>query len=83
MSVPLEIAGAVYFCCLDVLGRVDGTAMTITIRERDGGVVFEVFADGEVELEGSLVRDWVEALGGTLDVRSGPRTVVAGSVPLS
>ena len=83
-SVPTEIAGAVYFCCLDVLGRVDGTATTITIRERDEGVAFEIVADGEVGGTGPAVRDRVEALGGSLEIRSdpGPRTVWAGFLPV-
>jgi signal transduction histidine kinase len=83
-SVPKEIAGAVYFCCLDVLGRVEGTATTITIRERDEGVAFEIVADGEVDGTGPALRDRVEALGGSLDIRSdpGPRTVWAGFVPV-
>jgi signal transduction histidine kinase len=83
-DVPMEIAGAVYFCCIDVLGRVEGTATTITIRERDEGVAFEIVADGEVDGTGPALRDRVEALGGSLDVRSdpGPRTVWAGFLPL-
>jgi signal transduction histidine kinase len=83
ISVPSEIVAAVYFCCLDLLGRVEGTGASIAIRERDGGVVFEVVADGEVDAEGSPIRDRVEALGGSLDVRSGPPTVVSGFVPVS
>jgi signal transduction histidine kinase len=82
LSVPIEIAGAVYFCCLDLLGRIDGAATTITIRERDGSVVFEVVVDGAVDAAGSPVRDRVEALGGSLDVRPGPRTVFAGFLPV-
>jgi signal transduction histidine kinase len=83
-SVPVEITGAVYFCCLDVLGSVDGGAMTITIRERDEGVAFEIVADGEIDGTGTAVRDRVEALGGSLEIRSdpGPRTVWAGFVPV-
>ena len=73
-----------YFCCLDVLGRVDGTATTITIRERDEGVAFEIVADGEVGGTGPAVRDRVEALGGSLEIRSEPgrRTVWAGFLPV-
>ena len=83
-SVPIEIAGAVYFCCLDVLGCVDGAATTITIRERGEGVAFEIVADGEVDARGPAVRDRVEALGGSLTIRSepGPRTVWTGFLPL-
>lgn len=83
-SIPIEAAVAVYFCCLDVLGHVDGTATTITIRERDEGVAFEIVADGDVDGTGPEVRDRVEALGGSLDIRSGPgpRTVWAGFLPV-
>ncbi len=84
-SVPIEIAGAVYFCCLDVLGRVDGAATTIAIRERDRGVEFEIVADGAIDAADLPLRDRVEALGGSLEIRSdpGPRTVWAGFVPLA
>lgn len=84
-SVPIETAGALYFSCLDVLGHVDGTATTITIRERDEGVTFEIVADGEVDGTWPEVRDRVEALGGSLEIRSdpGPRTVWAGFLPVS
>jgi signal transduction histidine kinase len=83
-SAPLEIAGAVYFCCLDVLGHVDGTATAITILERDGGLAFEIVADRAVDGTGPALRDRVEALGGSLEIRSepGPRTVWAGFLPL-
>jgi len=85
MSVPPEIAGAIYSCCLLVLGRVESTATTITIQERDEGVAFEIVAEGEVDGTGPALRDRVEALGGSLDVRSdaGPRTVWAGFLPLA
>ena len=52
-------------------------------RRADGSPLpFEVVVDGEVDAAGSSVRDRVEALGGSFEVRSGPRTVFAGSVPL-
>ncbi|HET9672267.1 MAG TPA: histidine kinase [Actinomycetota bacterium] len=81
--LPTEIAGAVYFCCLDVLDRVDGTPTTITIHERDGGVAVEIVAEGEVDATGTVLRDRVEAFGGSLEIRSedGPRTVWAAIVP--
>lgn len=83
-SVPAELAGAVYFCCLDVLERVRGAATTIAIRERDGGVAFEIVADAEVDGTGPALRDRVEALGGSLDIRSdhATRTVWTGFLPL-
>jgi signal transduction histidine kinase len=83
-SIPSELASAVYFCCLDVLGRAEGAATTITIRERDEVVVFEIAVEGEVDGTGPALRDRVEALGGSLEIRSdpGPRTVWAGFLPL-
>jgi signal transduction histidine kinase len=83
-STPQEVASAVYFCCLHVLGRTDGVDATITVRQRDGGLSFEIAAEGELDRSGPELRDRVEALGGTLDIRSdgGPRTVWAGFVPL-
>jgi signal transduction histidine kinase len=83
-SVPTELAGAVYFCCHDVLRHVDGAATAIAIRERDGGIAFEIVVDGEVDGTGTALRDRVEALGGRLTVRSepGPRTVWDGFLPV-
>jgi signal transduction histidine kinase len=83
-SVPTEIAGAVYFCCLEVLEGAAGAATTITVREEPGGLSFEIVADREVDAGPSLMRDRVEALGGGLTIRSepGPRTVWAGFLPL-
>lgn len=79
-SVPPEVASAIYFCCRDVLFLADGAA-TITIRERDDGLAFEILADGEIDAAASRVRDRVEALGGTLDARSGSPIEMAGFVP--
>jgi signal transduction histidine kinase len=83
-SVPTEVAGAVYFCCLEVLERAAGTAITITVREEPGGLAFEIVADREVDAGPSLMRDRVEALGGSLTIRSEPGapTVWAGFLPL-
>jgi signal transduction histidine kinase len=83
-SVPIEVAGAVYFCCLDVLERAAGAAIAITVREDPGGLAFEIVADREVDAEPSLMRDRVEALGGSLTIGSepGPRTAWTGFLPL-
>lgn len=91
-SVPPDIAGAVYFSCLDVLelaGR--GARVTITVRSEDRWVRFEVVADdggARATLpEGRLggARDRIEALGGSLVVatESGNGIRIAGSVPVS
>ena len=83
-SIPPEVAGAVYFFCLDVLKHAAGTTTTITVREQPGALDFEVVVDGEVDAEGSSLRDRVEALGGSLTIRSepDPRTVWTGFIPL-
>lgn len=87
---PPEVAGAVYFCCLEVLERSgDGARATITVRSAEGALAFEVAQDGsasgEIDAGGLLgLRDRVEALGGELTVRAEPGrgTQVSGSLPL-
>jgi len=85
-TCPPEIAGAVYFCCLDVLERAEaGTPATISVRNEEGAVAFEVVAECDVAEERPPLRDRVEALGGrvTIRPRSGRQIGVAGSLPLS
>ncbi len=83
-SIPPEVAGAVYFCCLEVLGHAAGATTTITVREQPGALAFEVVTDGDVDAERLPIRDRVGALGGSLTIRSepGPRTVWTGFLPL-
>jgi signal transduction histidine kinase len=84
-TCPREIAGAVYFCCLDVLERADAvTPVVISIRNEEGAVVFEIVADRDVDAEGLPLRDRVEAFGGrvTITEGSGGEITVAGSLPL-
>jgi signal transduction histidine kinase len=89
---PPEVAGAVYFCCLEVLERAgDGARATVTVRDEEGALSFEVVEDGAgsaaTASAGLLdrLRDRVEALGGQLTVQSelGRGTRVSGSLPLS
>jgi signal transduction histidine kinase len=83
-TCPPEIAGAVYFCCLDVLERAaPGTSATISVHNEEGAVTFEVVAECDVDQEGLPLRDRVEALGGrvTIRPRSGRQIGVAGSLP--
>jgi signal transduction histidine kinase len=82
-SIPSEVAGAVYFCCVDVLERTTD-ATTITVRERSRALTFEIVMVGDVDAERSPLRDRVEALGGSLTIRSlpGPRSVWTGAIPL-
>jgi signal transduction histidine kinase len=80
-----EIAGVIYFCCLDVLERADaGTPLAVTVWDEEGTLAFEVVADCDVDAE-LPSRDRVEALGGRLTIRQEPnhQTRVAGSLPLS
>jgi signal transduction histidine kinase len=86
-----EVAGAVYFCCLDLLERVaDGAQATITVRDEEGALVFEVAVGGagSVATSGGTLdrlRDRVETLGGRLTIRSEADhgISVSGSLPLS
>lgn len=85
-AFPPEIAGAVYFCCLDVLERAaPGTPVTIAVRNEEGVVAFEVVAECDMDAERLPLRDRVEALGGRVTIRPGPgrRISVAGSLPVS
>jgi signal transduction histidine kinase len=86
-SYPREIAAAVYWCCLAVLEHAGtGTRATVTVRDEQGAVAFEVVEDGSGSAAGlDRLRDRVEALGGRLTIRSEPGggTSVSGSLPLS
>ena len=89
---PPEVAGAVYFCCLEVLERAgDGAQATVTVRDEEGALVFEILYEGtgsEAPASDGVFsqsRDRIEALGGQLSIRSEPDdgTRVSGSLPLS
>ena len=86
-SFPPEVAGTVYWCCLEALEHAGpGARATVTVRDEDGAVAFEVVEDGSRSGAGlDRLRDRVEALGGRLTIRSEPGrgTRVAGSLPLS
>ena len=94
---PPEVAATVYLCCLEAVEHVRGGARaTVTVRDEEGALGFEVV---EVTEEGTLasaaaprpdtgfdrLRDRVEALGGRLTIRSerGRGIRVSGSLPLS
>jgi signal transduction histidine kinase len=83
-SIPPELAGAVYFCWLDVLQHTDDAETTITVAPRGDDVAFEISAEGSLDGSRPALRDRVEALGGSVDVRSdgAARTVWAGSLPI-
>ncbi len=86
MTCPPEIAGAVYFCCLEALERADaGTPVVISVRSEEGAVVFEIVAGRGVDAERLALRDRVEAFGGrvTITEGSGGEITVAGWLPIS
>ena len=89
---PPEVAGAVYFCCLEVLERAgEGARVMVSVRDEEGALAFEIVDDGAgsaATASGGLLdglRDRVEALDGQLTVQSelGQGTRVSGSLPLS
>jgi signal transduction histidine kinase len=75
-TLPPELAGAAYFCCVETLEVVEARA--IALRNEDAAVVFEITGDVS-DPDMLAVRDRVEALGGRLRVEPG---VVSGSLPL-
>lgn len=88
---PAELAGALYFCCLEVLERAGkGARATVTVREEEGTLLFEAVADVNGDETAvpdeafSRLCDRVEALGGRLAIQSEPgvETRLAGSLPL-
>jgi signal transduction histidine kinase len=85
-SYPPEVAGAIYWCCLEALEHVGaGERATVTVREEDGAVTFEVVEHGSHSDAGlDRLRDHVEALGGRLTIWSEPGrgTRISGSLPL-
>jgi signal transduction histidine kinase len=82
-SYPPEVAETIYLCYLDALERATGEARTtVVVRDDEGAVAFEI-AGGVARSD--QLRDRVEALGGTLTIRSAPAggTRLSGSLPLS
>jgi signal transduction histidine kinase len=82
--VPSELAGAVYFCALDVFERApDGTSVAVNVRSEPEALILEIVAECGLGTERRASHDRVEALGGRVTIRSeGDRTTVAGSLPL-
>ena len=80
---PPLIAGVVYRCCLDVVERVGvGAPVTITVRDENGDLTFEIVAARELDAGGPPLRDRVEALGGRLERSVDQGTRLSGSLPL-
>jgi signal transduction histidine kinase len=92
---PPEIESAIYFCCLEALQNVakyaHASRAEIRLAQTNGHVRFEVIDDGSgfntaSHRTGSGLQgmaDRLEAIGGSLDVRSEPGrgTTVSGMVP--
>jgi signal transduction histidine kinase len=78
-----EIAGAVYFCALDVFERAPrGTPVAVSVRADEGAFAFEIIADHDLGAERLAAHDRIEALGGRVTITSGDdRTTVAGTLP--
>jgi signal transduction histidine kinase len=81
---PPRIAGAVYFCCRDVLEAVAaGTPVAISVSDEAGTVTLDIAATGYVDVDRLSLRDRVEAFGGRLTIEgSGEETRAIGSLPL-
>ncbi|MGH3079390.1 MAG: sensor histidine kinase [Gaiellaceae bacterium] len=83
---PPEVARTVYLCWLEALEHHHSeTRATISVREGEGVLAFEVVADTGSDAGLEEVRDRVEALGGRLTIRPEPGHEVrlTGSLPLS
>jgi signal transduction histidine kinase len=90
-----EVESAVYFCTLEALNNIakyaQATSAHVTLTRHDGALTFDVADDGRgfdptatgygTGMQG--MADRLDAIGGTLEVRSEPGsgTRVAGSVP--
>jgi signal transduction histidine kinase len=91
-----DVEATVYFCVLEALSNVakyaNASAVDVELSRQDGELVFEVRDDGAgfdptsarsgTGLQG--MTDRVEAIGGSLDVRSvpGAGTTVVGRIPI-
>jgi len=83
-QLPPEIAGAVYFCCLELLELAgpDGAA-TIAIQVDDGVLALEAYTATASGAIFETARDRIEGLGGVLVVESGSGSGVRMSASLS
>lgn len=86
-SWPLEILGAIYWCCLEAFERAGaGGRATVTVREEEGALAFEVVVDASRSDTGfERLRERFEALGGRLTTRAEPGRGmrISGALPLS
>jgi signal transduction histidine kinase len=93
---PQEAEAAAYFCVLEALQNIakyaNATRAVVGLSEDDGRLTFSVSDDGqgfdaETQARGSGLQnmaDRLEALGGTLEIRSAPGqgTTVTGRIPV-
>jgi signal transduction histidine kinase len=93
---PREVEGAVYFCCLEALQNIakyaEATNVKLRVWMEDSTLAFEVRDDGKgfdpaTAIHSSGIQnmgDRLEALGGSLLVRSAPGagTTVEGRIPV-
>jgi signal transduction histidine kinase len=84
-AVATELAGALYFCALDVFEHAPpGTPVEVKARREGGSLAFEVVAGCDLGTERGTSHDRIEALGGLVTITfKGDRTTVAGSLPLA
>lgn len=87
-SYPPEVAWTAYACCEEALERA-GSRARITLREEGDALAFEVTGRDAPEPTADAaglerLRDLVEALGGSLTIRSAPggANCIAGRLPL-
>ena len=96
---PQAVEAAIYFCCLEALQNAgkhagEGATITVTVREDEGAVLFEVADTGAgFDMKSGAQRghgflnmaDRVGAFGGTVRVESAPGqgTTITGRVPLA
>ena len=85
-TYPPEVAGAIYFCCRDLLEDLSaGSTVAIRVQNEGQALAFDIVVDGDLHADRSLFGDRIEALGGrwAIEAGSGHRTRVSGSLPLS
>jgi signal transduction histidine kinase len=94
---PPQVEATVYFCCLEALQNAgkhagDGASATIHVREREGGLLFDVADEGvgfdpASKAQGAgltNMTDRIGALGGSLRIEASPGrgARIAGAIPL-